>query len=212
MKSLEKEVSYQTINTYSTLNSLTDFTKNIWFVCHGLGYLSKYFINYFKQLDVNENFIVAPQAPSKYYQTKEYKHVGASWLTKENTVLETQNIFNYFDAVFESEIKSINGRLICLGYSQGVSVLMRYLAARQLHCDELIIHSGSIPNELTSQDFNYFKGNVSLVYGLKDPYLTEKRMASEREKLDTLFGKNYKKFPFDGVHEMNPQLVEEIVS
>ena len=157
MKSLEKEVSYQTINTYSTLNSLTDLTKNIWFVCHGLGYLSKYFINYFKQLDVSENFIVAPQAPSKYYQTKEYKHVGASWLTKENTVLETQNIFNYFDAVFESEINSFNGRLICLGYSQGVSVLMRYLAARQLHCDELIIHSGSIPNELTSQDFNFFK-------------------------------------------------------
>ena len=64
-----------------------------------MGYLSTYFINYFKQLDPETNYIVAPQAPSKYYQGSDFKHVGASWLTRVDTVAETENVLAYVDAV-----------------------------------------------------------------------------------------------------------------
>ena len=67
MDSIEKQVSYNTTNTYSTLNTLTDKTKNVWFVCHGIGYLSRYFLKYFDELNSDENYIIAPQAHSKYY-------------------------------------------------------------------------------------------------------------------------------------------------
>ena len=87
---IEKKVIYTTSNTYSVLNNLTEKTKNVWIVFHGLGYLSKYFINYFSQINPEENYIIAPQAPSKYYQGRNFKHVGASWLTKENTIDETK--------------------------------------------------------------------------------------------------------------------------
>ena len=63
----EKQVSYQTANTYTTLNARTDKTENVWVVFHGIGYLSKYFLKYFRHLDQEKNYIVAPQAPSKYY-------------------------------------------------------------------------------------------------------------------------------------------------
>ncbi len=92
---IEKQVSYTNTNTYHTLNKYTSKTKNVWLVFHGMGYLSRYFIQYFSQLDATENFIVAPQAPSKYYQGKNFKHVGASWLTRENTLLETENVLAY---------------------------------------------------------------------------------------------------------------------
>jgi len=39
MGSEEKEISYTITNSYSTLNTLTKATKNVWFVCHGMGYL-----------------------------------------------------------------------------------------------------------------------------------------------------------------------------
>ena len=84
----EKEVSYTTTNTYSPLTKLTSKTKNIWFVCHGLGFLSRYFIQYFNELNPEENYIIAPQAQSKHYLKNQYKHVGASWLTKEKTQKE----------------------------------------------------------------------------------------------------------------------------
>ena len=100
MAQQEKQVTYQATNSYTTLNALTDKTKNIWIVFHGIGYLSKYFLKYFDKLPAEENHIIAPQAPSKYYLNNQYRHVGASWLTKENTANETQNVLNYLDAVY----------------------------------------------------------------------------------------------------------------
>ena len=103
MNSTENEIYYSISNSYSTLNTLSESTKNVWFVCHGMGYLSRYFLKYFKDLNPEENYIIAPQAQSKYYIAESYKHVGASWLTKENTLKETQNVLRYFDAVYEAE-------------------------------------------------------------------------------------------------------------
>ena len=103
MNKLEKEVSYNISNTYSTLNSLTKKTKNVWLVCHGIGYLSRYFLKYFDELDPDENYIIAPQAQSKYYLGSKYTHVGASWLTKENTSQEIKSMMRYLDAVLEAE-------------------------------------------------------------------------------------------------------------
>jgi hypothetical protein len=48
---LEKQVSYKTTNTYQTLNSYSDTTKNVWIVFHGLGFLSRYFLRHFEILD-----------------------------------------------------------------------------------------------------------------------------------------------------------------
>ena len=73
----EKQVSYKTTNTYTTLNTFTEKTTTIWMVCHGLGYLSTYFIDHFKGLSPDANYIIAPQAPSKYYQDKSYTYIGA---------------------------------------------------------------------------------------------------------------------------------------
>ncbi len=182
--SIEKQVLYSSTNTYNTLNEITEKTKNVWIVFHGLGYLSKYFINYFSELNAEENYIIAPQAPSKYYQDKAFKHVGASWLTRENTVLETENILNYVDAVFEKEISIKPLNLIVMGYSQGVSIATRWVASRKIQCDKLILHSGGIPIELKPTDFEFLNlsTEVIYIYGNKDPYITEARKTEEAAK------------------------------
>lgn len=216
MKSTEKEISYTINNSYSTLNTLTDHTKNIWFVCHGLGYLSRYFLKYFKGLNAEENYIIAPQAQSKYYQSSKFEHVGASWLTKENTDTETENVMAYFDAVFAEEaiftkISENNMKLIVFGYSQGVSVAMRYVAKRQLKCSQLILHSGGIPNELIPQDFEFLKASVTFIYGNKDQYITPKRLVLETNKSKDLFGNRVKMIEFEGKHEVNVELIKNLV-
>jgi len=94
---MQKEVVYQSTNTYDTLNEFTEETKTVWLVFHGIGYLSRYFIRLFQNLNPQENYIIAPQAPSKYYKNNEYKKVGTSWLTKENTKTETTNVLHYID-------------------------------------------------------------------------------------------------------------------
>jgi predicted esterase len=202
----EKQVSYTTTNTYATLNTLQASTKNVWLVFHGMGYLSKYFIRYFDGLDPNENFIIAPQAPSKYYQGKNFKHVGASWLTRERTKDETKNVLAYIDGVASAELNLDNVRFIVMGYSQGVSIATRWLSSRKIQCDTLLLHSGAIPVELTSEDFTYLKPECEVIYlyGTKDQYITEARKTEEELKGNKLFGDRLEIETFDGIHEIHP--------
>jgi len=212
MNSEEKEIGYQTKNSYSTLNTLTEDTKTVWFVCHGMGYLSRYFLKYFKGLNAKENYIIAPQAPSKYYiQPK--MHVGANWLTKDETKVGMQNILNYFDAIFETEVIPQDKNLIILGYSQGVSVAMRYMVFRKLQCSQLILHSGGIPKELIATDFEYLNSSTSvkLIYGTSDEYLDEERIESESDRAIELFGSKVQFLPFDGTHVVNVDLINDLV-
>lgn len=211
MASEEKEIAYTITNSYSTLNTLTKTTKNVWFVCHGMGYLSRYFLKYFKGLNTNENYIIAPQASSKYYIQPGFKHVGASWLTKETTIRDTENVMCNFDAILEAENLPDNINLIMFGYSQGVSVAMRYVAKRQLQCAQLVLHSGGIPKELQAKYFSFLNAKVRLICGTHDEYLTEERLQSETQKAHHLFKDNLDVILFDGKHEVNVDIVNDLV-
>ena len=211
MNSTEKEIFYTATKPYSTLNSLTEKTKNIWFVCHGMGYLSRYFIRYFKELNADENYIIAPQAPNTYYQGTDFKHVGASWLTKENTETETKNTLEYFDAILKAENLPKHINLIVFGYSQGVSVASRFVAKRQIPCSQLVLHSGGLPKELLADDFKFLKAKVTLIYGDKDEYITEARLKHENNRAKELFSNNITIINFDGIHEVNTKIINNLV-
>ena len=208
----EKEITYTTSNSYATLNQLTIDTKNIWLVFHGMGYLSKYFLKYFKNLNPIDNYIIAPQAPSKYYiQPK--MHVGANWLTRDNTEVGMQNIMNYIDAVFEAENISKDKNLIIFGYSQGVSIAFRYMVRRQLQPSKLVLHSGGIPKEFTQNDFAFLNSEckVKLIYGKQDEYLDKARIEIEKKKAMELFGKHLEVLPFDGKHVVNVDYINDLI-
>lgn len=209
--SREKQVSYQITNTYSVLNRFTEKTKNVWLVCHGIGYLSRYFIRHFNHLDVDENYIIAPQAQSKYYLKSDYRHVGASWLTRENLEAEIDNVLNYLDEVFMEENLAEVPNLIVLGYSQGVSVATRYLAQRKINCAQLILHSGKVPAELTAKDFAFLKDTkVTYLYGTQDEYLKKGIIEVEEPRLKSLFPYNFELQTYDGGHEFNTDIIEKL--
>jgi predicted esterase len=176
-----------------------------------MGYLSRYFIKYFDGLNPEENYIIAPQASSKYYIPPNFRHVGASWLTKENTLKETENVMRYFDAVFEAEQLPSNVNLLVLGYSQGVSVAMRYIAKRKLQCSQLVLMSGGIPKELVAEDFKFLNTKVTLIYGTEDEYMNDERMAYEAHRAHDLFDNTVNIIPFEGNHMVNVELINNLI-
>ena len=210
--SIEKLVNYAVSNSYSTLNDLTPKTRRVWMVFHGMGYLSRYCIRHFKDLDPRENYIIAPQAASKYYQGTDYKHVGASWLTREDTDRETTNVLTYVEAVWQQEIEESQLELVVLGYSQGVSIATRWLSYYQRPCDHLIIHSGGLPKEMTSESFNYLpeQTQVHYVYGTSDPYINDSRLLEESERARMLFGERVIVSPFEGDHRVDEQFINKL--
>lgn len=189
-------------------------TKNVWIVFHGIGYLSRYFINFFDELSSDENYIIAPQAPSKYYLNGKYTHVGASWLTKENTAAEIENVLNSIDSVIDEEELPKDLNFIVFGFSQGVSIATRWVAKRKVKCNHLVLYAGGIPNELRAKDLNLLQENkteVSVVVGDKDEYLTQERMVAENKRIDELFQGNANKIVFEGGHVVKKEIINDLV-
>lgn len=204
----DKVVVYPAKNRYFTQNELTDKTQYIWLVFHGMGYLSRYFLNYFKDLDPDLHYIIAPQAPSRYYQDTRYKRIGASWLTREDTELEIENVLAYIDAVWTAEGSS-DRKLILMGYSQGVSIATRWLAHSRVICHQLILHSGGLPKELKRDQFDFLPQNtrVDFVYGTADPYINEERKVLETSKAQELFEGRLGVHSFEGGHEVSTSFI-----
>lgn len=214
MKTTEKTTDYRSTNSYSTLNSLSEKTKNVWIVFHGIGYLSRYFLKYFSELNPQENYIIAPQAPSKYYLKDTYRHVSASWLTKEDTAMETKNAIRYIDAVVETEAIPEQCRILVFGFSQGVSIATRWVAQKKLKCAKLLLYAGGVPKELTSTDFDHLIANKTQVYtiiGTKDSYLPPTRLKVEEEKVLDIFQGKAKIIRFDGGHEVKKEIINSLV-
>ncbi len=164
-------------------------------------------------MNSEENYIIAPQGQSKYYLGSKYKHVGASWLTKENTEKEIENVMRNFDAIFEVEKLPKDINLIVLGYSQGVSVAARYVAKRKLNCSQLVLMSGGLPKELKRHNFKFLKGKtkVSLIYGTNDEYLNEESMVYEKKRFYELFGNTAVIIPFEGKHEIKKEILNTLI-
>lgn len=208
-----KEVSFTTVKTYSTLNKITPETEFVWVVFHGIGYLSRYFLKYFNGLDPDLHYLIAPQAPSKYYLNGQYKHVGASWLTKEDTEMEIENLMAYIDSVIKHEALPENVRLVIFGYSQGVSIATRWVAKRKIKCDHLILYSGGIPNELETDDINHLleETKIKFIVGREDEYITPARWEKEKKNIENLFnGKAVIEF-FDGGHEVKKEIINRLL-
>ncbi|MBQ4819144.1 esterase [Aquimarina sp. MMG016] len=212
MNTEEKTISYQATNTYSTLNNLNQNTKNVWLVFHGIGYLSRYFIRLFDSLDKEENYIIAPQAPSKYYKGEDYRKVGSGWLTKENTKPETENVLRYIDSIVETENIPKNLNLIVLGYSQGVSIASRWIAKRKIKCDAFVIISGGFPKELHKEDFEFLgkKTKITHILGEKDPYFEISKVEAEKERVQQILPKIEFRV-HKGGHELNIETLKNIV-
>ena len=141
------------------------------------------------------------------YHSTQTKRVGACWLTKENTQIEQHNIFRYFDEILNQEKPVIPN--IFMGFSQGVSVMLRYLVYKKLNVNNIVIMSGKIPEELKESDFNFLskKTKVWLSYGLSDPLLNNKLLDVEINKSRQLFGKRLNIIAFDGKHEIDQELI-----
>ncbi len=208
---MQKEVVYQSSNTYDTLNELTSKTKTVWLVFHGIGYLSRYFIRLFQNLDTKENYIIAPQAPSKYYKNNEYKKVGASWLTKESTKPETENVLRYIDAVVSNENLPKHVKFVILGYSQGVSIASRWIASRKIISNDFVIVSGAFPKELTKEDFIFLPEStrVTHIVGENDPYFKKENVEIEKIRVKGILPQiAFKSHP--GGHELEIDTLQHI--
>jgi predicted esterase len=192
----EHHLSFNFKARYYSSGEITERTKHVLFVLHGYGQLAQYFLRKFSPLEDKDVVVIAPEGLSRFYLDplqdagRKTTRVGATWMTKENRLVDIENYVNYLDSVFRITIGGRNIPVSILGFSQGSATASRWILSKDIHFDRLILWAGILP-----EDMNFEVGaeilrdkSVVLVYGKQDPFLTDARfneMKSLTEKLRT---------------------------
>ncbi|MEK6479931.1 alpha/beta hydrolase [Catalinimonas sp. 4WD22] len=188
--------------------------KHLWVVLHGYGQLAPYFIQKFSFLD-DKAFVVAPQGLSLFYLQGTSGRVGASWMTKENRQMAINNYISYLDHTYRIGYKEMNLQpksISMLGFSQGVSTLIRWLVSSQISFDKLVMCAGSFPEdiELVSSRKVFSGKPCYYFYGDQDPYIKEDSIDRLGEKFQH-YGLQVKFLKFAGKHEVPQSLIQQLV-
>ena len=153
--------------------------RDLWFVLHGYGQLAQYFIKHFEAVADAQTVIAAPEAPSRFYLDGTYGRVGACWMTKHERETDIVDLNAYLNAMFDEVCRRYGvterTRFRFLGFSQGVPVLCRWLAQRDVPVHQLILWAGAVPHDLPLPDLRHLlqRGQSFIVYGTEDPFLAE---------------------------------------
>ena len=201
---------------YYTLGELNENTKSIWFVVHGYGQLSQYFIKKFTQIADSQTFIVAPEAVSKFYLDAQYSRVGASWTTKEMRESEKIENNDYLNSVYDKVLKGIDLSGIevnILGFSQGCATVGRWVGDGHIKCNRLLFWAGFFSNGIKEVIEPKMLKNIETfyIYGDKDEYLIAYPEISANFRAGMIADINPKIISFEGKHTIDEPTLKMIV-
>ncbi len=199
---------------YYTLGNVNSNTRNIWLVLHGYAQNASDFLQQFKPLADNDDFVIAVEGLSRFYTKGFFGNVGASWMTKEDREAEIKDNNEYLWRVYEKELlpyaetKQIN----LLGFSQGATTLSRFVSFKQPVLHQLFICAGDIPDDMNWENFKVItdKATLHIVLGKQDPLIAADRVVALLQKLHD---KNiqFQLHEFEGMHEVNIELLQQIL-
>lgn len=197
---------------FFTHGTITGKTRFVWICLHGYGQLGKYFIQKFEFLDPEEHYVVVPEALNRFYLEGVNERPVASWMTKEDRLDEIADYILFLEQLREklSWDKNPDVQLIYLGFSQGVTTLIRWMANAHMRCDHLLLWAGMIPDDIRLEQHRSYFENIPTDYfiGKSDPYFDEKR-SGEILELAARAGIDAKVQWFEGGHKLDENYLKQ---
>lgn len=211
---MRNTVHFQHKAVYYQSESISSSTKEVWFVLHGYGQLPQYFIRKFKGISDKERIIVAPGGLSRFYLDGFSGRVGATWMTKEERLLDIDNYINYLNSVAAEVLNdaSEDVRITLLGFSQGSATVCRWVDKLNFNFERLILHSGAFPPDI---DFSGLgkklkKKKVYMVRGDNDEFINEERKNEQQTLIEKLNVK-VEQIEFAGKHDIHVETLKKII-
>ena len=215
----EKNVGFLFKARYYKTGPLDASTRQVWIVLHGYGQLAQYFIKKFDTLTNQSIGVIAPEGLSRFYlselteQGRRNDKVGATWMTRENRLMDIGNYIHYLDAICEKELGSYKHLPVTiLGFSQGCGTACRWAALGKIKFEKLVLWAGLFPPDMDFKSGHEVLSTKKtyMVFGDQDPYLTPDRMA-EFDQLATKLGIQPEKIVFNGKHEINEAVLNQLI-
>ncbi|CAH0994730.1 hypothetical protein EMA8858_00842 [Emticicia aquatica] len=213
----EHQIKVERTTRYYTLGELNENTKTIWFVVHGYGQLSQFFIKKFVQIVDNETFIVAPEAVSRFYLDEKFSRVGASWMTRELRQSEIDENNDYLNSLYSSLLTNYDLSKVeinILGFSQGCATVCRWIDSGKVKCNRLLLWAGFFSNGIREVIAPQKLKNIDTyyVYGDKDEFLVAYPEVSEKFRAGMMEEIDLKIVSFDGKHTVDEKTLKEIIA
>ena len=208
---MKKQISISKTAKYSQLGRCSKKIETVWFVLHGYGMLSEYFIKKFDSIINETTLVIAPEATSKFYLGNDYSRVGASWITKSDKESEINDNILFLDKLYSKitdEIGHNDFKLNTLGFSQGGPMLLRWLIKKSHKINSLILWGSDIPKDtLTKKNKSKWGSmNLKIVIGKHDEYISDENKKQFVEIVES-YGLKYNLIEYDGSHK----IVEEVL-
>lgn len=209
---MELDLSFSFKARYFRIGEINESTKDIWFVIHGYGQLAGFFIRKFQVLENKGVCVIAPEGLSRFYLnelqeggSRSSDRVGATWMTKENRLMDIENYVHYLTAIYQKEIPPHhNARISVLGFSQGAATVSRWVMSKSISFQRLILWAGAFPPDMDFESGREILRNKEVleVYGKQDPFIKPDRLL-ELQQLNERLGISPRVIAFEGKHEID---------
>ncbi|WP_027420632.1 alpha/beta hydrolase [Crocinitomix catalasitica] len=207
-----EQINYQTEGRYTTFGN-PEKADTLIIALHGYGQLATYFIRKFYTLNPDKYFIICPEAPHRFYLKASSGRVGASWMTKEDRLVDIRHYITYLNALGDDiNRKYTFDQYILIGFSQGGATASRWLANTAIKFDTFILWAAVFPPDLEDHQHAKFKSNQNyFVYGDDDIYITDEQALLQKNKLKEI-GLNFELIKFSGKHDIDSETLISIIS
>lgn len=200
---------------YFQLGTLSEQTRQVWFVCHGYGQLAEYFIRHFAHLTDADSalVVVAPEALSRFYLQGTSGRIGATWMTREDRLTEIEDYVAYLNQLAAAVLTQVapDVRVTVLGFSQGAATVSRWLAHTPFGPAHLILWAGVFPPDMeagAAADLLRHQ-RLTLVCGDEDEFIKPTDLAYQQEKLQQL-GAAPEVVWFPGKHTLHAGVLRQL--
>ena len=190
------------------------FTRQVWFVCHGYGFLAGDFLKNFAALNEKQHLVIAPEGLHRFYLFGTGGKVGASWMTKEDRLNDINDYIHYLDDTYAEIMKPLDINRIkvtALGFSQGTATVSRWVLTGGSPVHRLVLWGGDFPPDIdwdtAARRLNHLQ--VQMVFGTEDPYLKNAALEKQSEQLKR-YGVNFQIKTFYGGHEMQQGILTSL--
>ena len=151
--------------------------------------------------------LVSIQALHRFYRGRT-QDVVASWMTREDRDAAIADNIEYVDAALDAIPHDPGGRIVFVGFSQGVAMAFRAALRGRRDAAGVIAVGGDVPPELLTDRHAVFP-SVLLARGTRDEWLTAEAFRRDLNALSTRKpGARVRGHEFDGAHEWNEAVSE----
>jgi predicted esterase len=209
---LEHHIPVTRTARYHTLGQPGRQVRHLWYVLHGYGQLSAYFIRHFEAILDAETLVVAPEGLSLFYLPPGWNRVGATWMTKEKRQSEIEDYIAYLNQVHAAvmEIVPEDVMVTVLGFSQGATTAWRWVRAGGVQPRHMINWAGAFPEDSPEQaSFRLPHTDLYYVSSSEDEYVNAEAAAKMTDAMQHL-GQSLRTYHFEGNHRLDEAIIQAI--